>query len=215
MATIAGYIKFYQHTVARGALFDLLTLALANRSQFGYTIGMSDYGPKLSALTEQQRVFVIHYVETGGDNATESARKAGYADRDDAGIRVQAHRLLHNKRVIDAIREESERQLSVDLPEARLALARVLKNPQHKDHFSAIKLLLGTQGISAINKTEHVHSIDTAGLVEQIKMLEAQLPPAMLRRLKGPLIIDVTPTDTGGASVCGRDEPAEDDWRAP
>lgn len=181
---------------------------------------MSDFGPKLTALTEQQRLFVIHYVETGGDNATESARAAGYAEGEGAGIRVQAHRLLRMPRVIAAIREESERCLSLDLPEARLALTELLKNKQHKDHFAAVKLLLGTQGISSINKTEHVHSIDTVGLAEQIKMLEAQLPADMRRRLTGPTIIDVTPgPDEPDAYVDADEEAARreavEDWTAP
>ena len=45
---------------------------------------------------------------------------------------------------------------------------------------------MGIAGVSPLMKSEHVHTVDTASLADQIKMLEAQLPARLLRRLKGP-----------------------------
>jgi phage terminase small subunit len=84
-------------------------------------------GPKM--LTEKQRAFVVHFVETGGDNATESARAAGYADNGGSGIRVAATRLKADPRVLAAIREVTEQQLGIDLPKARAALPRDRSQP--------------------------------------------------------------------------------------
>jgi phage terminase small subunit len=149
------------------------------------------------ALTEMQRNFVIHYVETGGDNATASARAAGYQ----TGERVRAHELLRHPRVLAAMKEETERRLQEDLPAARFALAQVVRNPAHKDHLSAVKLTLALQGLSAINKSEHVHTVDTASLADQIKMLEAQLPVSLRKRLTGPIDVPF--------------EVVDEDWVAP
>jgi hypothetical protein len=63
-------------------------------------------------------------------------------------------------------------------------LREIVLNPDHRDHLHAVKLMLGLSGFSAVNKSEVVHSVDTASLVDQIAMLEAQLPPSLLRRIK-------------------------------
>jgi Terminase small subunit len=144
---------------------------------------MSDFGPKMQALTPMQRAFVTHFAATGGSNKTKSAVVAGYSP---ASARTAGCNLAKDQKIIGAIREVVENGLGLDLPEARLALSRIILDPMHKDHFSAVKLVLGIGGFSPTAKTEHIHSIDTDNLAEQIKMLEAQLPVSPRRRLNGP-----------------------------
>jgi hypothetical protein len=159
-------------------------------------------------LTEKQRAFVVHFVETGGDNATESvrpehaesARAAGYSDNGGSGIRVAATRLKADPRVLAAIREVTEQQLGVDLPKARAALQEIVANPEHREHFHAVKLLLAIQGFTPTAKSEVVHSVDVGSLADQIAMLEAQLPPSLLKRLKSPELTSAA----AGASISPR-----------
>lgn len=132
-------------------------------------------------LTEQQRAFVVHFVETGGDNATQSAIAAGYSG---SGIRVTASRLRNNPRILAAIKEVTEATISADLPKARAALHEIVADPEHRDHFAALKLALAIQGFTPMSKSEVTHSVDAGNLADQIKMLEAQLPPALLQRIK-------------------------------
>lgn len=58
-------------------------------------------------LTDKQRAFTEHYCATGGRNATESARKAGYAE---IGAGSAASACLRNSKVLAAIKWISERK---------------------------------------------------------------------------------------------------------
>lgn len=162
-----------------------------------------NYGPAMLALTEMQRRFVIDFVATGGVSRRESVVRAGYSNVGRNGDRM-GFVLVHDPRIQSAINEECRRALKGDLPSARFALSQILTNSAHKDHFSAVKLVLAIEGLSEVHKSEkkvkHTHKVDRAGLMAEAKALESRLglTPGSLtqqrapRQLNGP-IIDVTP----------------------
>ena len=126
-------------------------------------------------LTDKERAFVASVVATGAQNPTQSARDAGYSEN---GIRVAAHRLMHHRKILQAIREECENADRGLLPLARAALQRLIENPAHKDHFAAIKFLCGCLGISPVTKSESKRTVEhTANLpaLVELKMLAQQL----------------------------------------
>jgi len=69
-----------------------------------------EFGPKMRALTERQRLFVLELVMDPLLSKSEAARRAGYSDLSE-GAKVTAHRLIHDQRIIDAMHEQAGRRL--------------------------------------------------------------------------------------------------------
>ena len=75
----------------------------------GVTLPKS-FGPRMRALTEKQRAFVLALLEipigkNGKGNHTEAARMAGYSGESVQSLRVQAYRLAHDENIQAAIKE--------------------------------------------------------------------------------------------------------------
>jgi phage terminase small subunit len=68
----------------------------------------------LGALSVRQRRFVEEYVQRGGKEGSgpDAAQAAGYASDDRNAARSRAHELLHNPKVLAALRDELTRKLS-------------------------------------------------------------------------------------------------------
>jgi len=127
-------------------------------------------------LTDRQKAFVSAIVATGSQNHTECARLAGY--QEGPALRQTAYELMHNPKILQAIREECETADRGLLPLARAALQRLIEDSSHKDHFAAIKFLCGCLGISPVTKSESKRTVEhTANLpaLVELKMLAQQL----------------------------------------
>ena len=133
---------------------------------------------------------------TGGTNAAEAARTAGY-EGTDGSLRVQAHRLAHSEAVQAAIHEEIGRRQQAIAPMAQTNIEQLAKNPNSKYHFEANKLILAMSGHSAVQKSEHkvTQELTTKEMIEEIRKLGATLGANVVKSLLPPTI-DITPTSS-------------------
>src|SRR5271170_3647047 len=111
------------------------------------------YGPAMLALTPQQRAFVEAYIAQGGENASEAYRAAYPNAVDQRGVRVGAHRLHKNPKIWAAIKEESNRLFEDMGPMATSRTMALLMNPEHPEHWKAVKWVQETQGRVAVQRT--------------------------------------------------------------
>lgn len=147
-------------------------------------------GPKMQALTEKQRLFVEKYIQMGSRGATKCYLESGYSQEKE-GARHNSSRLLHTKKIQDAILEETGRKLRAHAPVALDSLLHMAKNPKHKDHFAAVKHLLDVSGFTPKQKVDISHSGTVDVSWDQFK---AQLEQMRQLNLPAPMI-DVTPDD--------------------
>jgi hypothetical protein len=96
-----------------------------------------ELGAALRALpNERWRQFVYHYVtgKPGHGGAVRAYRAAGFGKGQSALNQArEAHKLLHDDRIIAAISEESKKFFRAALPEAVLAARDIIADPAHKD----------------------------------------------------------------------------------
>lgn len=163
-----------------------------------------DLGPAMLACTERQRRFVICMLEMPNVDHTKAARAAGFADKDDSGIRATAWRLAHSERVQAAIQEEARKRINSMAIVAASRLGEMLENPGHKDHYKAVTAVLNRTGLH--EKTESVstvrHEVADEAAIEKIERLARALnldASALLGRagVKRPKVIDITPESSG------------------
>lgn len=107
---------------------------------------IEEHGPSMLALTEPQRQFVLHYCNTGGINAAEAARRAGYGDNSNSQA-VIASRMLRQPRILAALREVADRRLKAGAIMAASAVVEIAQDPLHRDRFKAATELLNRAGL--------------------------------------------------------------------
>jgi phage terminase small subunit len=108
----------------------------------------------MSQLTENQRAFVWALVETGGDE-TKAAILAGYGGT--PGSRdVAVHRLMHNTKVLLAIKEVAEATIKGGALLGAAALVEIVRDPSHKDRLRAADMLLNRSGLIVIQEHKMV-----------------------------------------------------------
>jgi hypothetical protein len=109
-----------------------------------------ELGPKMQACTERERKFVWFYVTDDDGNASEAARKAGYADPglQSATIRVTGHKLMHRERVLAALEEVGRKAFRGLLVPAVRATRRMIENEKHSDHAKTVLSTLSRLGKS-------------------------------------------------------------------
>lgn len=150
------------------------------------------YGPAMLAISFRQKMFVEALLDNGGRNAKLAARLAGYAGESEGSLEVQAHRLMHNDLVLDAIREESIKRMRSFGMAMVTDLVEIAGNHENavKDRLKAIGMVLDRTGMQAI--MEHKVTVDD-------RRSRADLLKELIEGLKslgsdaGPLMIDVTP----------------------
>ena len=107
-----------------------------------------EFGPEMRKLPYQEQLFVCN-LYMGTRTVSSAMRQAGYTAATPNALRVHAHTLLHSERIIAALKEESKRRTATLLPAAQRALGNLLENPNHADHFKAIKMVRDDGGVSA------------------------------------------------------------------
>lgn len=107
---------------------------------------IEDYGPAMLELTEPQRMFVLHYANSGGRNAAEAARLAGYGNSAESQA-VSASRMLRQPRILAALREVADRRLKSGAILAASAIVEIANDPLHRDRFKAANELLNRAGL--------------------------------------------------------------------
>jgi hypothetical protein len=112
-------------------------------------------GPKMASLTELRRKFVYNLMNQPKRNATAAAEAAGYSAVSRASLMVQAHLLLHDSNIQDALVEETERRLRGCLPAAVATIAEIMENPQEggSNRLKAAEMVMDRSGLHAVSET--------------------------------------------------------------
>lgn len=140
-------------------------------------------GPKMQAITENERRFVIAMVETGGSDPKLAAQMAGYGGTENSRS-VAVHRLMHSEDVLAAIREETDKLLRFSALIGYKALEEIAQDRANPKRFNAAVELLNRAGLQVIQKFEH--TIDdkrkTREIIADIKRMAKELgiDPALL-----------------------------------
>lgn len=138
-----------------------------------------DWGPKMLALTEQQRLFVCELANPDCENYTQAAWRAGYSANSEVAIRVTASRLANNPKVQEALEEYITARLKLSSGMYLNALESIAANPQHKEQRKAASDLLDRAGMAAVHRIEKKvinEIVLTEGQeLERIKILAGEL----------------------------------------
>lgn len=133
---------------------------------------MEKVGPCMAKLNERQREFVVALMSQPVVNYTAAAEKAGYQGERES-LRKTAHRLAHDPRVLEAIREESGKRLNAAVGMASERLLMIAQDPTHKDQLKAVTAVLNRGGLH--EKVEHTHKVevgeDAKALIHRISVL--------------------------------------------
>jgi hypothetical protein len=131
-------------------------------------------GPKMSACTARERLFIWHYLLNGGIGAHAAA--AAGCGTSSGGHRVRAHEMLQRERVLEAMDEVGRRAFRGLLLPAIAATTALIKNARHPDHAKTVgstlsRLGLGEQSSVAVNVSGEVRLNHTDEALEQLRML--------------------------------------------
>lgn len=163
-------------------LFDPGTLPLIS-DRHNSVISMDDIdlanlGPAMRALTPMRRKFVMAMASNPFGNPTEWARQAGYSDVAN-GAKVQAHHIMHDPRLENAVMEVAKGTLGLMGPLIAVqGLLRIAQDKAHPKNLRALETLANRVGLH--ESTEHtvkVEHTDRTGeaMVERIKALAERL----------------------------------------
>jgi len=167
-----------------------------------------DLGKAMAELSPRQRAFVFAYVADGKGSATAAARASGYGETDGAQ-RVQAHRLIHNPKILAAIKELADGRLRSYTYRAANALIEIADDVTHKDRFRAADTLLNRAGllVATVSTVEHIHKTekrsDILDRINEIAKRNGVDPTALLHAATAPQL-------TGPAEVVMSSEGLED-----
>lgn len=148
-------------------------------------------GPKMLALSSDQRRRFAWIMANGETSAAQAARDAGYSDVA-GGSKVRAHYLMHDPAVLDAIEEAGRKVLRGLAPLAIRSAKAILEEPKHPQHARMIETVLDRTGFLA--KSEHKltveHSLGTKELEDLARRLalENGIDPKRFLGVNGPLI---------------------------
>lgn len=130
------------------------------------------YGPVMEGLTRRQRAFVISLNNTGGANASASAREAGYSDSGTSANVVASH-LIHDPKIQAAIVEDQKARIISFAPAARLVVERISATEGHRDQLKAALALMTRAGITVpgdkgVKITVHMSTEEKREKIKQI-----------------------------------------------
>lgn len=132
-----------------------------------------DHGPAMSQLTEKQRNFVYALIEQGGLSYAGAARAAGYSGGQNC-MNVTGHRLAHDPKIQEALREMGPKILNAGLVVAAKFVLEVIDSPQFeaKDRLKAAEMVMNRTGMH--QTTEHKVAVThrSESSAEMIKSIE-------------------------------------------
>jgi phage terminase small subunit len=148
---------------------------------------LSEYGPKMAALTELQRNYIKAMASAPFASATEWARMAGYSDRS-GGAKVAAFHLRHDPKIEEAVLEYAAYMMHRDGPLLAVAgLMEIARNKKHPKQLRALETLANRVGLHELTehrvRVEHLEE-SAAAKVERIRQV-AQLLGIELGQLLG------------------------------
>lgn len=112
----------------------------------------------MRALKPVMRRFVMAALQFPTGKDWQLAKAAGYADKSYGSLRVTAHRLLHDERVIAAMREEADKRLRGYALLGISVIAQIARNDKHPDQLKAAMGLANRLGFHEMS--EHKVSVE-------------------------------------------------------
>jgi hypothetical protein len=137
-------------------------------------------GPALAALSEPRRLFVEHWVRTGGASPLASAQHAGFSPNNKRAAAVTGNRLLKDAKIQAAVRELVGAVNLIELPKYVAAMRAIALNPEHRDQFRALVFCLGCAGIGPTFRHEYTvkqettvaFEFDRAKAIEELRQMQ-------------------------------------------
>jgi phage terminase small subunit len=161
----------------------------------------------MSKLTPVQQAFVDDLLDSGGQSATASAARAGYADDSYGSLRVQACRLMRSENILAALREESIKRMMGASVVAVSELVRICSSGiQEKDRLKAIEMVLNRTGMQAISEHKVSVSHDDRPRDELVKEFLGLVQEAGIDRRE--LAMTLRPH----VQIEAKAEPSFEDW---
>lgn len=136
-----------------------------------------DLGPKMLALTEKKRRFVLELVADPLMSRAEAARLAGYSDVAE-GAKVRAHELMHDQRIIDALHEQAGKRLWAISMKAAHRVEQMLDSDDDKVVLKAAVAVLDRTGFGAqqnINVNQTFRDESSKAILGRIEALADRL----------------------------------------
>lgn len=147
---------------------------------------ISGLGPAMTALNPAQRRFALAAVMYPLAKDWQIAKAAGYSDRSHGALRVTAHRLFHDEKVLSAIRECADKEARSGVMLGIATIKKLARADGHRDQFKAALTLAGLSGLSVaqnINVNQTVTDNSGKAVMERIERAAAVLgisPAALL-----------------------------------
>lgn len=138
----------------------------------------AELGPKMLALNERMRAFVMAVVENPGITQGKAARLAGYSASSDVLLRKTGHFLMHDERILAAIHEVASQRLRSSSLMAADVLVTLLGSADEKIQLKAAGMLLDRTGFGAqqnINIHQTVTDQSGKAVMDRIKRAAAAL----------------------------------------
>jgi phage terminase small subunit len=161
------------------------------------TVTMSEqteFGPKMRALTDKQRAFVMALVEFPGISGKEAAIMAGYSDSSEAA-KVTASKLRSDQRIVAAIQEQAGKRLWAISLKAAGRIEQLIDSPDDAVALKACAAVLDRTGLAAqqnININQTVRDESGKAIMERIRALAAKhgLDEGRLLGKPAPAVVD-------------------------
>jgi len=125
----------------------------------------------MAALSDKHRQFVIEMVNLGLTKkaAAKAAESAGFSS-------LHGYKLMRDQRILDALREESGKQLAGGVVVGVQTLIDIAQDRDHKDRFKAAKELAAINGFTAEHKVTVQHvTRDLKDMISDIRSMANDL----------------------------------------
>lgn len=130
----------------------------------------------MRALNASQRRFALAAVQFPLAKDWQIARAAGYSDFSHGALRVCAHRLFHDDKVLAAIKELADKEIRGSALLGIATMKKIARNDLHKDQLKAATGLVGLAGFTVeqkISVNQTVTDRTGAEMLERIRQLAA------------------------------------------
>lgn len=160
----------------------------------------SSLGPAMRALNPAQRRFAMAAVMFPLAKDWQIAKAAGYLDRSHGALRVTAHRLFHDEKVLAAIKECADKEIRGSALLGLATMKKIARLDGHKDQYKAAHDLVGLAGFTIdqnINVNQTIKDQSGKAILEEIGRLAQKLGVPLDRLLGAPAAEPAAPVIDG------------------
>lgn len=131
-------------------------------------------GPAMKACNPAQRRFALAAVQFPLAKDWQIAKAAGYSDFSHGALRVTAHRLFHDEKVLAAIKELADKEIRGSALLGIATIKKIARLDGHKDQLKAASELVGLAGFTVeqnINVNQKITDQSGQAILTEIKRL--------------------------------------------